>query len=281
MIFGYGHSVGNLLVQHPDVPLISFTGGTATAEHIIRNSAPHYKKLYLELGGKNANVIFDDADLKECVANSVRSSFSNQGEICLCGSRIIVQEGIYEKFLEEFIAQTKNLVVGDPANPATHMGALVSKEHLAKVRSYLDIAKEEGGKIVFGGETPKVGEEFEGGYWLTPTIITNLSPTCRVQQEEIFGPVVGITTFKTEEEAIEIANGVKYGLASSVWTENGKRAHRVAQALEAGTVWVNCWMLRDLRMPFGGLKHSGVGRASGKDSIDFYCEQKTICMKYQ
>jgi aminomuconate-semialdehyde/2-hydroxymuconate-6-semialdehyde dehydrogenase len=280
MVFGRGPVSGKLLVTHPEVPLISFTGGTATGEHIIRDSAPHYKKLYLELGGKNPNVIFDDCNLEECVNTTIRSSFSNQGEICLCGSRILVQEGIYDKFMKLFVEKTKQLVVGDPRDAKTNVGALVSKEHREKVEYYIDLAKKEGGTIVCGGDRPNVGEELKDGYYLNPTIITGLSPNCRTQQEEIFGPVVGITTFKTEEEAIEMANCVKYGLAATLWTENLGRAHRVAQAIESGTVWVNCWMMRDLRVPFGGVKHSGLGRASGEASIDFYTEQKNICIKF-
>jgi len=280
MVFGTGPNTGAAIVEHPEIPLISFTGGTATGEHIIRGSAPHYKKLYLELGGKNPNIIFDDANLEECVTTTVRSSFSNQGEICLCGSRILVQEGIYPKFVEQFVQATKKMIVGDPRDPKTGMGALVSDIHRNKVESCIELAKKEGGTIVLGGDRPTVPRDLEGGYWLNPTIITDLPWNCTTQREEIFGPVVGITTFKTEEEAIEIANSVKYGLAAMLWTENVKRATRVSQALEVGTVWVNCWMMRDLRMPFGGMKHSGLGRASGYDSIDFYTEQKTICVKY-
>jgi len=280
MIFGLGSVTGAALVKHPDVPLISFTGGTATAEHIIRDSAPFAKKLYLELGGKNPCVIFDDANLADCVATTVRSSFSNQGEICLCGSRILVQEGIYDQFVAAFVEATKKLVVGDPTNPNTNIGALVSDIHRNKVEYYIDVAKKEGGKIACGGDRPNVPEELKNGYYLNPTIVTDLSATCRTQTEEIFGPVVGITKFKTEEEAIEYANNSKYGLASIVWTENLKRAHRVALAIQAGTVWVNCWMVRDLNVPFGGFKQSGIGRMGGTHSIDFYTEQKTICMKY-
>eukprot|EP01117_Protostelium_nocturnum_P006538 TRINITY_DN2355_c0_g1_i1.p1 TRINITY_DN2355_c0_g1~~TRINITY_DN2355_c0_g1_i1.p1 ORF type:complete len:512 (+),score=198.45 TRINITY_DN2355_c0_g1_i1:68-1537(+) len=281
MVFGRGVVSGNALVEHPKVPLISFTGGTHTGQFIIRNSAPHYKKLYLELGGKNPNIIFDDANLEECVATTVRSSFSNQGEICLCGSRILVQEGIYDKFIQRFVEETKKLVVGDPRDPKTTTGALVSDEHLKRVMSYVQIAKDEGGVILTGGDQPKMEGELEHGYFLNPTIISNLHPDGRVQQEEIFGPVVGVSKFKTEEEAIEIANNSKYGLASIVWTEDLRRAHRVANEIEAGTVWVNCWMVRDLKMPFGGHKWSGLGRASGEHSIDLYTEQKTVCIKFQ
>eukprot|EP01116_Phalansterium_solitarium_P011986 TRINITY_DN27899_c0_g1_i1.p1 TRINITY_DN27899_c0_g1~~TRINITY_DN27899_c0_g1_i1.p1 ORF type:complete len:509 (+),score=161.38 TRINITY_DN27899_c0_g1_i1:77-1528(+) len=278
MVFGYGAKAGSPLVRHPDVPLISFTGGTATAEHIIRDSAPLYKKLYLELGGKNPNIIFDDCNFDECVATSVRSSFANQGEICLCGSRILVQDTIYDRFVEAFVAATRKLVVGDPRLPSTNVGALVSEVHRNHVEKYIALARTEG-TILCGGDRPSLPDELSKGYYLNPTVITDLSPSCRVQQEEIFGPVVGITKFSTEEEAIEIANSTRYGLAAMVWTEHGKRAHRVSQALEVGTVWVNCWMVRDLRMPFGGQKHSGIGRAGGDQSIDLYTEQKTICMK--
>jgi len=280
MVFGLGSIAGAALVQHPDVPLISFTGGTATAEHIIRDSAPYAKKLYLELGGKNPCIIFDDANLEECVSTTVRSSFSNQGEICLCGSRIFVQEGIYDKFIASFVESTKKLVVGDPSNPKTQFGALVSEEHRKKVEYYLAIAKQEG-KILCGGDRPELSPELEGGYFLNPTIVADLPYTCKIQTEEIFGPVVGITKFKTEEEVIEMANSSKYGLAAIVWTENGKLAHRVSLALESGTVWVNCWMVRDLNVPFGGFKQSGLGRMGGSHSLDFYTEQKTICMKYK
>lgn len=279
MVFGRGPIVGKALVEHPDVPLISFTGGTITGQNIIRDSAPHFKKLYLELGGKNPNIIFDDANLEQCIPTTVKSAFLNQGEICLCGSRIFVQEGIYEKFIQMFVEATKKLIVGDPKDLNTDVGALISKEHRQKVESYIELAKKEGGIILLGGDRPKLKSELEEGYFLNPTIITGLSPTCRTQQEEIFGPVVGISTFKTEEEVIEMANNIQYGLSASIWTENLKRAHKVAHALETGTVWVNCWLLRDLRVPFGGVKHSGIGRASGEHSIDFYTEQKTICIK--
>jgi len=280
MVFGLGPNAGSALVKHADVPLISFTGGTATAEYIIRDSAPHYKKLYLELGGKNPNIIFDDANLEECVPTSVRSSFSNQGEICLCGSRIIVQEVIYERFVKAFVEETKKLVVGDPRNPKTNVGALVSAQHREKVESYISLTAECGGTILTGGDRPKLEGDLANGYFLNPTIITGLGSNCKIQQEEIFGPVVGITTFKTEEEAIEIANSTKYGLAAMLWTENARRVHRVSPQLDVGTVWVNCWMVRDLRVPFGGVKHSGLGRAGGNASIDFYTEQKNICVKF-
>jgi len=277
-VFGRGPTAGAALVKHPDVPLISFTGGTKTAHAIIVDSAPFYKKLSLELGGKNPNIIFDDADLSQAVPTSVRSSFANQGEICLCGSRIFVQKGIYDKFIEQFIEQVKKIKVGDPKDASTTMGALISKEHLDKIKYYVDLAKEEGGQIAFGGSSPELEGELKHGYFYNPTIIVGLPPDCRVQQEEIFGPVVTITPFAEDEQVIEWANSVKYGLSATVWTENVRRAHKISHEIRAGTVWVNTWLKRDLRVPFGGVKQSGIGREGGEHSIDFYTEQKTICL---
>lgn len=285
-------------MSHPGIPLISFTGGTATAKHIIIASAPYYKKMSLELGGKNPNIIFDDANLDNCVDVTVRSSFLNQGEICLCGSRLLVQEGIYPEFLKRFVAKTKALVVGNPKDAKTNMGALISKEHLAKVQSYIEMAKTDGGKIETGGGRPEgLPAEFEGGYFLAPTIISGLDHSSCVVTDEIFGPVVTVTPFKTEEEAITLANSVKYGLSCTIWTENSGRVHRVGLGVQAGTgtristhhsllpadlasVWVNTWLMRDLRVPFGGVKQSGIGREGGRHSIEFYTEQKTICVRY-
>jgi acyl-CoA reductase-like NAD-dependent aldehyde dehydrogenase len=283
MVFGRGAGCGAALVRHPDVGLISFTGGTATAEHIIKDSAPTYKKLYLELGGKNPNIVFDDADLDEAIPTSVRSSFANQGQICLCGSRLLVQAGVYDEFVARFVAATEALRVGDPTAAETTTGALVSLEHRDKVESMIAGSKEFGGKILTGGRRPDpaaLPPACREGYYLLPTVIGDLPWNCTTQQEEIFGPVVGITKFETEEEAIQIANSVRYGLASSIWTRDGQRALRVSHALEAGTVWVNCWMVRDLRVPFGGFKHSGLGRMGGDHSLDLYTEQKNICMKF-
>jgi acyl-CoA reductase-like NAD-dependent aldehyde dehydrogenase len=280
VVCGLGPRAGQALVAHPNVPLISFTGGTKTAETIIKTSASNYKKLSLELGGKNPNIIFDDCNLDDCIETTLRSSFANQGEICLCGSRIYVQEGIYEKFMEKFVERVKQIKVGPPLDPLTFMGALITKDHLDKVWSYIELARSEGATIVTGGKKLKMEGEFEGGFWLEPTVITGIKQSSRCAQEEIFGPVVTVNTFKTEEEAIALANDVKYGLCATVWTENVRRAHRVALGIQAGTVWVNCWLLRDLRVPFGGVKHSGIGREGGNYSIDCYTEQKTICMKY-
>eukprot|EP01098_Paradermamoeba_levis_P007594 TRINITY_DN3147_c0_g1_i1.p1 TRINITY_DN3147_c0_g1~~TRINITY_DN3147_c0_g1_i1.p1 ORF type:complete len:391 (-),score=103.64 TRINITY_DN3147_c0_g1_i1:33-1205(-) len=279
MVFGYGAKAGAALVGHPKVPLISFTGGTKTGEAILLNSAKYFKKVSLELGGKNPNIIFDDCNFAEALATSVRSSFANQGEICLCGSRIYVQDTIYDKFVEGFVQKTKEIKVGDPTDPTTTMGALVSKEHRQKIEYYVQVAKEEGGKILTGGARPELDGNLKDGYFYQPTVIVGLGPSSRVQMEEIFGPVVTISPFKTEEEVLEYANCTEYGLSASVWTLNVHRANRVAQKLQTGTVWVNCWMVRDLRVPFGGVKSSGVGREGGAHSIDFFTEHKTICLK--
>jgi len=282
MVFGLGAKAGSALCSHPQVPLISFTGGTVTGEAIMHTVASMQKKLSLELGGKNPCIIFADCDLEDCVATTVRSSFTNQGEICLCNSRIFVEESIYPTFVEKFVEASRSLVVGDPTNPATTTGALVSREHMEKVMSYIQLAREEGGTILLGGDRPTFPEDspLAGGYFVNPTIVAGLPPTARCQQEEIFGPVVTIWPFKSEEDAVHFANDVKYGLSSSVWTRDIKRAQRIALQVQAGTVWINCWLLRDLRVPFGGQKASGVGREGGKFSLDFFTESKTICMKY-
>eukprot|EP00013_Stygamoeba_regulata_P003025 CAMPEP_0177634674 /NCGR_PEP_ID=MMETSP0447-20121125/3493_1 /TAXON_ID=0 /ORGANISM="Stygamoeba regulata, Strain BSH-02190019" /LENGTH=495 /DNA_ID=CAMNT_0019136409 /DNA_START=47 /DNA_END=1534 /DNA_ORIENTATION=+ len=278
MVFGLGPEVGQALVDHEDVPLISFTGGTVTGSRIMASCAPLCKKLSLELGGKNPNIIFDDADLDLAVATTVRSSFANQGEICLCGSRIFVQEGVYDRFLERFVQEAGKLVVGDPSDLKTTTGALISKEHREKVESYIEIARQDGAKVALGGDRPILQAPFDKGYFVNPTILTDVPSTCRAQTEEIFGPVVTVTKFREEVEVIEYANSVKYGLSATVWTENVKRAHRVAHQIRSGTVWVNCWLQRDLRMPFGGMKQSGLGREGGSYSIEFFTDHKTVCM---
>ncbi len=281
VVFGVGPRAGQALVQHPHVPLISFTGGTATAEHIIKTSAPHCKRLSLELGGKNPSVVFDDADFENCVQTCVRSSFTNQGEICLCTSRIFVQDTIFQKFVDRFVQETRKLKVGAPKEPDTNMGALISKEHLHKVKGYVSIAVQDGGLLMCGEgkESLDLHKENENGYFMRPTVIINVPDDSRSMQEEIFGPVTCINSFKSEEEAVQRANNVKFGLAACLWTSDVSRAHRVGHKLEAATVWTNCWMVRDLNMPFGGTKASGIGREGAKHSKEFYTEEKTICIK--
>ncbi len=279
IIHGYGKIVGEAMTAHPRIPLISFTGGTQTAKNIVKNTAPQFKKVSLELGGKNPNLIFNDAPFEDCLETSIRSSFANQGEICLCGSRIFVQTGIYDRFLAEFSEKTRSIQVGNPMHETTQLGALVSADHREKIEAYIQVARDEGGEIRVGGDRPNLGGEMAGGYFLNPTIITGLSPGSSVMQEEIFGPVVTVTPFETEEEAISLANGVDYGLAASIWTQDVSRSHRVARCLDAGVIWVNTWLLRDLRTPFGGMKASGLGREGGEYSIDFFTEVKNICVK--
>eukprot|EP01132_Coremiostelium_polycephalum_P005645 gene5645-7028_t len=282
MVFGTGANAGSALVEHPNVPLISFTGGTKTGATISKSAAPYFKRLGLELGGKNPALIFDDCNLEECVATTVRSSYFNQGEVCVCTSRIFVQEGIFDKFVEKFIEKSKEWKVGDPKDSNSNMGPLISADHLKKVEYYVDLARQEGGKILLGGSRIQVGPEgspLRNGYFYPPTIITGLKPDGRVMQEEIFGPVVSIYPFKTEEDALSLANNTPYGLAATVWTENGKKAHRVASRVQSGVVWINSWMIRDLRTPFGGFKMSGLGREGGEYSLDFFTEQKNICFK--
>jgi aminomuconate-semialdehyde/2-hydroxymuconate-6-semialdehyde dehydrogenase len=281
IVHGLGPSAGQAIVEHPQIKAISFTGGTNTGRHLARTAAPMFKKLSLELGGKNPNLIFADCDFDEMIKETMRSSFANNGQICLCGSRVYVQRPLYEKFKEEFVKRTKALKVGNPLDAATNQGAVVSKSHFEKIQSYLEIAQSEGGKILAGGKVVKLSGENEGGYFLEPTIIEGLDETCRTNQEEIFGPVVTIQPFDTEEEAIALANSTEYGLASTVWTSDLNRAHRVADQLHAGIVWVNCWMLRDLRTPFGGVKNSGVGREGGLEALRFFTEPKNVCIKFQ
>ena len=280
IVHGLGASAGRALTSHPGVPLISFTGGTKTGADVMTHAGPLFKKVSLELGGKNPNIVFGDADLEQAVATSVQASFANQGEICLCGSRLFVEKAIYDEFLERFLAGTKKLKIGDPQDPSTDVGALISEPHRRKVEGYVQLAKEEGGAILTGGKRPSnLPERVQGGYFLEPTVITGLDCQKRCMQEEIFGPVVTVTPFDSPEEAISHANSTRYGLSASVWTRDLQKAHRVAAALESGTVWVNTWLLRDLRVPFGGMKESGVGREGGTDSLNFFTEAKNVCVK--
>jgi aminomuconate-semialdehyde/2-hydroxymuconate-6-semialdehyde dehydrogenase len=279
IVHGLGDKVGQAIIEHPDIPVISFTGGTVTGRKIAATAAPMFKKLSLELGGKNPNIIFSDCDFEQAVDASIRSSFSNQGEICLCGSRILVERSLYRRFVEEFVKRTQALVVGDPLEEKTKLGALVSEAHMIKVLSYIALAKHEGGKVLSGGNQVKVPGRCENGYFVEPTVITGLDQNCRTNQEEIFGPVVTIMPFDLEEEAINLANSTSYGLSATIWTENLRRAHRVAHQLKGGIIWINCWLLRDLRTPFGGMKQSGVGREGGWEAIRFFTEAKNVCIK--
>jgi aminomuconate-semialdehyde/2-hydroxymuconate-6-semialdehyde dehydrogenase len=280
IVHGLGHKVGEAISLSNDVKAISFTGGTATGAHIASVAAPKFKKLSLELGGKNPNIIFADADFEDALKTTVRSSFANQGQICLCGSRIFVERPIYENFRDAFVDRVSKMKVSYPQDPEAKLGAVVSKPHMEKVLSYIELAKEEGGTILTGGHQVKMEGEYSEGYYLAPTIIEGLAYTCRTNQEEIFGPVVTITPFDTEEEVLMMANSVEYGLSATIWTENLKRAHRMGQKIEAGIVWVNCWLVRDLRTPFGGVKSSGVGREGGFEALKFFTEPKNVCIKF-
>ncbi len=313
IVHGLGPKVGSAIVAHKDVKAISFTGGTKTGEEIARVAAPMFKKLSLELGGKNPNIIFADCNYEEMLATTVRSSFSNQGEICLCGSRIFVERPLYERFKTDFVSLVSALKVGDPLDADTDVGAIVSKLHFDKIMSYIELARAEGGTVLTGGskseppasaggkryavdgasiETSNVDFDVEplppayaggsdrlSGWFIEPSVIEGLPHDCRTNQEEIFGPVVTIMPFDTEDEVLNFANSVRYGLSATVWTENLSRAHRVASRLESGIVWINCWLLRDLRTPFGGVKDSGVGREGGFEALRFFTEGKNVCIK--
>lgn len=279
IVHGLGPKVGAAIVAHKDVKAISFTGGTKTGEEIARTAAPMFKKLSLELGGKNPNIIFADCDYDEMLETTVRSSFANQGQICLCGSRIFVEQPIYEKFKADLISRALELNIGDPLEESTNIGAVVSEPHMQKILSYIELAKEEGGTILCGGNRVKLEGRCSGGYFIEPTVIEGLAHDCRTNQEEIFGPVVTLSPFDTEDEVLTYANSVRYGLSATVWTENLSRAHRVAERLDSGVIWINCWLLRDLRTPFGGMKDSGIGREGGFEALKFFTEEKNVCIK--
>lgn len=280
IVHGLGQFAGDAIVKHPKIKAISFTGGTKTGEYIARTAGPMFKKLSLELGGKNPNIIFADCDFDEMIKTTVRSSFANQGQICLCGSRIFVERPIYDKFKEAFVARVKGLTVSHPSDPNAKMGAVVSKPHMEKVLSYIELAKEEGGTILTGGNRVILDGEYAEGYYIEPTVIEGLSFDCRTNQEEIFGPVVTITPFDTEEEVLMMANSTMYGLSATIWTTNLKKAHHVADQVHAGIVWINSWLVRDLRTPFGGVKASGVGREGGWEAMRFFTEAKNVFVPY-
>jgi aminomuconate-semialdehyde/2-hydroxymuconate-6-semialdehyde dehydrogenase len=279
IVHGTGPNVGGPITAHPKIGTISFTGGTVTGRKVAEACAPLFKKVSLELGGKNPNIIFADADLDAAIAGSVRSSFANQGQVCLCGSRVFVERPAYDEFVARFTEKAGELKQGDPLDEKTEQGAIVSKAQLDKVKFYVDLAQKEGGKLALGGKAPEsINDRCRDGYFFPPTVLTDLAVSCRTNREEIFGPVVTITPFETEDEVIGYANDCDYGLASSVWTQNLSRAHRVAERIHTGTVWINCWLVRDLRVPFGGMKQSGVGREGGEEALRFFTEPKNVCI---
>ena len=278
IVQGLGPKTGQAIVEHPHIKAISFTGGTATGAHIARTAGPMFKKLSLELGGKNPNIIFADCDFEKMMQTTLRSSFANQGQICLCGSRIFVEESLFDSFKSRFVAEVKNLSVGPALQAGHNLGAIVSKSHLEKIKSYIALAKDEG-TLLCGGKQLTI-KDHEDGFYLEPTVIQVNDAKCRLNQEEIFGPVVTIMPFKTEAQAIAMANDVPYGLSATVWTTNLDRSLRVSKGIEAGIVWVNTWLNRDLRTPFGGVKSSGVGREGGFEALRFFTEPKNICIQY-
>ena len=279
LVHGDGIGAGSPLVSHQDISLVSFTGGTSTGSLVAKSAASSFKKLSLELGGKNASIIFNDCNLERTVKGVVRSGFLNQGQVCLCGSRILVQNDIYEEFIDKFVLEVESMKIGDPSDENTILGALISPEHLSKVEEYIEIAKSEGGTILTGGY-PDLSEEYKNGNWISPTVIADLDVKSRCSTEEIFGPVVTIHKFNTEKEAVDIANNTRYGLAGSIWTSDLEKGNRVAEEIHTGMVWINTWLQRDLRVPFGGVKDSGVGREGGRWSLGFFSEAMNICTKH-
>jgi aminomuconate-semialdehyde/2-hydroxymuconate-6-semialdehyde dehydrogenase len=279
IVHGTGPDCGEAIVTHPSIKAISFTGSTRAGERIASLAAPKFKKLSLELGGKNPNIIFADCNWEKMLKTTIQSSFANQGQICLCGSRILIEESIYEKFKAAFVEQVKHLTVGDPLTEHISQGAIVSKVHFQKVMQCIEIAKQEGGKILCGGSAIKLQGRCENGYFIQPTVIEGLSCNCETNMAEIFGPVVTLQSFKTEEEALQLANTSDYGLAATIWTQDISKANRIAAKVESGIIWVNCWLLRDLRTPFGGMKNSGVGREGGWEALRFFTEAKNVCIE--
>ena len=279
LVHGDGQGAGSTLVSHRGIDLVSFTGGTLTGSKVAEAAAPQFKKISLELGGKNSSIVLDDCDIDLAVKGVVRSGFMNQGQVCLCGSRVLVQDGIYDQFVGRFIEEVEAMKIGDPSDEQTELGALISAEHLEKVEGYIELAKEEGGTVLTGGY-PCLPKSLEGGNWISPTVVSGLKTDSRCSTEEIFGPVVTVHRFQDDEEAIEIANNTRYGLAGSVWTGNVDRGRKVADSIHTGMVWVNTWLHRDLRAPFGGVGDSGVGREGGKWSLGFFSEATNVCVKH-
>ena len=279
IVHGFGHETGQAIVSHPHVNLISFTGGTITGKKVAETAAPMFKKLSLELGGKNATIVLDDVNLDSAIPEIARSGFLNQGQVCLCGSRILVSHKIWDDFLEKFIEHVSNMKVGNPSSDDSDLGALVSLSHRDKVESYIHLAEREGGEILYGGKRPSLESPFDEGSFLEPTIVSNLDYQSRTATEEIFGPVVTLHKFEKDEDAVEMANCTEYGLAGSVWTSDSARGKSLAEKIETGMVWINTWLHRDLRVPFGGVKNSGVGTEGGRWSLSFFSQPVNICVK--
>ncbi len=279
IVHGLGSIVGEEIVKHKDVPIITFTGGTKTGRRIASIAAKNFKKLSLELGGKNPNIVFSDTDIKKAVEWAIKSSFLNQGQVCLCGSRLFVEKTIYNEFKSLFVKRTLDLIVGDPKKEESFLGSVVSQNHMKNILKKISEAKKLGGKVLVGGKRKLLDGKFKNGYFLEPTIIENLSYLSKTNQEEIFGPVVCLIPFDTEDEVVKMANSTNYGLSASVFTNNISRGHRVAAKIKSGIVWINSWLIRDLRIPFGGMKSSGLGREGGFGSLDFFTEQKNVCLK--
>ncbi|MBP6456106.1 MAG: aldehyde dehydrogenase [Chitinophagaceae bacterium] len=279
ILHGDGKNCGSEMVSHPKVKAISFTGSTKAGENIASIAAPKFKKISLELGGKNPNIIFADCNWEKMMKTTLQSSFANQGQICLCGSRILIEKSIYEKFKTDFISRASKLKVGDPLDENSRQGAIVSKVHFDKIVSCVEKATAEGGKILLGGNKISPEGRCQNGYFFEPTIIENLGPNCETNQEEIFGPVVTLQSFENEEEALALANASNYGLAATVWTQDISKANKMAMEIQSGIVWVNCWLRRDLRTPFGGIKNSGVGREGGWEALRFFTEAKNVCIE--
>jgi aminomuconate-semialdehyde/2-hydroxymuconate-6-semialdehyde dehydrogenase len=281
-VHGLGNEVGQAIVEHPQIKAISFTGGTATGAHIAKTTAPQFKKLSLELGGKNPAIIFADCDFEKALATTIRSSFANQGQICLCSSRILIEDSIYDRFKTALVEKVQRMQVGDPLEKGTKMGAVVSQAHRDKILQTIEKAKEAGGLILCGGSAAAPpNERCKSGYFVQPTIIEGLGPDCEINQEEVFGPVITLQRFNGENQAIALANDSQYGLAATIWTQDIGKAHRTAASIESGIAWINCWLVRDLRTPFGGVKASGVGREGGFEALRFFTEPQNVCLPTQ
>ncbi len=280
VLHGLGPEVGQAIVEHPGIKAISFTGGTSTGAHIARTTASMFKKLSLELGGKNPAIIFSDCDFDAALATTVRSSFANQGQICLCSSRILIEDRIYDRFRDALIEKVKRMIPGDPLDEQTKMGAVVSAAHRDKIIQHIELAQSEGGQLLCGGGTASApNDRCKDGFFVAPTVFENLGPNCQLNQQEVFGPVITLQRFYSEDEAIQLANATEYGLAATIWTTDLKKAHRTAARVESGIAWVNCWLVRDLRTPFGGVKASGVGREGGWEALRFFTEPQNVCIE--